>query len=452
MRSSIYPVTFFCLSVFSLVFSLAIAAETPMPLFAYQNKAVAAQPNAKSVLLNNAMKQAKVGQSINISLPDGKSLNLTVSEKQEMSNQTIVLQAANGDGVNMTLTIGRKATFGSISSEKVSYSIGFTPQTGQFLVNNLYRDAAAINLSNDMRFPPDFSQQKQRRSLQIETLPSNQEGAQDDKETQSGIGGIADMTLLVVYNPEFSAGFGDAQARIEQAIAFTNQALSSTGVSAQFLLAAAVEIDFSNSSTVGTLLTQSTNGIDAFSNLPALRNQFGADMVSVLSFRNDFAANGVAWVNGDNPNFAFSSTRLSPFCCDTVFAHELGHNLGSGHERDSANPTGDSCDDSFQPGGFTGFSCGHGVLGNFGTIMSRIRSNATSFNRFSNPSQNCNGLPCGIAQGQANAADNFTSFNTSAFLVEQFRANVNPIDPGPPDRPNEVIISPILPLLLDEED
>ena len=445
MRTFIYPVLFLCLSFFSF----AIAAKAPMSLFAYQNTAVKGKPSAKNVLLNSAIKKIEVGQSIDISLPDGTSLNLSVLEKQEMPNQTILVQATNGDGVQMTLTIGQKATFGSISSEEVSYSLGFTPQTGQILVNNLDSDSAPVNLSNDMRFPPDFAEQLKRRSLQTRNQASNQEGAENEKEKQSGVTGVADITLLAVYNPEFGSGFGDAQARIEQAIAFTNQALNTTGVSAQFRLAAAVEIDFDNSLSVGTLLDQSTNGVGAFSNLPALRNQFGADMVSVLSFRNDFSANGVAWLNGDNPNFAFSSIRLSPFCCDAVFAHELGHNLGSGHERDSANPTGDSCDDSFQPGGFTGFSCGHGVLGNFGTIMSRIRSNATSFNRFSNPNQSCNGLPCGIAQDQTNAADNFTSFNTSAFLVEQFRANVNPTDPRLPGNPNDAIISPILLLLLD---
>ena len=40
---------------------------------------------------------------------------------------------------------------------------------------------------------------------------------------------------------------------------------------------------------------------------------------------------------------------------------------------------------------------------------------------FSNPALNCNGEPCGIAQGQANAADNRTSFNITGPLVEAFR-------------------------------
>ena len=429
------------------------AASAPMTLFAYQNKAnsvgsladTMANTMAKPVTINKSLKSVVVGQQMDVELPNGERISLTVTSKSKRPNRTMVILASGSGDTQMRLTLGKKTCFGSITQGKLRFSVGFNPDAGQFVVDHQSPEFKSLTLENDMRFPPR-AEQTQNSAPADTSAQDIEQGIQQDKEEtekQKAFFITADITLLAVYSTEFAAGFGDPVARIQAAVDFTNQALSSTGIEAQFRLVATQEIDFSNDLGVSTLLDQATFGTGAFSALPELRNTVGADMVSVLSFRGDFAANGVAWVNGDNPDFAFSSTRLSPFCCDSVFAHELGHNLGSGHERASVNnsPAG-SCDAGFQPGGFNGFSCGHGVAGNFSTIMSR--NIGTSIDRFSNPNQSCNGLPCGVPQGQANAADNFTSFNISSLLIEQFRPNVF--------IPNGVIISPILPLLLDDEE
>lgn len=456
-------------SILFLVLCLGVllkaqAEDKIMTVFVEQSSPVAAQGSldmvdgAKSVTINRALKSATVGQNLLVELPDGNSLSLQLTKKERKPNRTVVIQATDANQTRLIITLGKRRNFGSINGPGFSYTLGFSKKSGQILMDNDKSRASEIRLDNDMRFPPRTSNklrlppQQQTEQLETNQTDTDQQTSNqtDTPEPQATVAAPADMTLLVVYSPEFAAGFGDPVSRIEQAIAFTNQALSDTGVDGQFRLVGAQEIDFDNSLTAGTLLTQATNGSNAFSSLPALRNEFGADMVSVLAYRSDFApnsdfaANGIAWVNGDNPNFAFSVTRLAAFCCDSVFAHELGHNLGSGHERASVSGnSGGSCDDSFQPGGFTGFSCGHGVNGNFDTIMSR--NVGASINRFSNPNQSCNGVPCGIAQSQQNSADNFTSFNISAFLIEQFRANI--ITP----RSGDVVIPPILNLLLDEE-
>ena len=427
----------------------AYANVNTFALFTEQNGSNASITHGKAVSINRSIKAAKIGQKITVDLLNGESLILTVTTKDRKANGTVVINATNSEQTSMILTIGKRQTFGSIDGPDFSYSLGFSPESGPLLMDNRNTDASRVRLENDMRFPPRTSNKPRLSEQQQAEKSKNKESndIQDSKpDSHELVNPPADMTMLVVYSPEFAAGFGnDPESRIEQAIAFTNVALTSTGIDAQFRLVGTQEIDFNNSLTAGTLLNQATFATGAFTSLPDLRNQFGADMVSVLAYRSDFApdsdfaANGVAWVNGDNPNFGFSVTRLSLFCCDSVFAHELGHNLGSGHERTSVsgNAPG-SCS-----GGFTGFSCGHGVSGNFDTIMSR--NVGTSINRFSNPSQRCNGLPCGIAQNQANAADNFTSFNISGFLVEQFRDNVT--SPSPSD----AVVPPFLFLLLDDD-
>ena len=440
MRTLTYVIFFSCFSCLASLFSVAMAADMPMSLFEYQNSKSIIDSNIKYLVINQELKSAQVGQKLELKLPTGARISVTISDRQTKANQTTVVRAVGKDDVQMLITIGEKASFGSIDSPDISYSLGFDPAGGQFLSNNLERAASFIDLENDMMFPPSAKQGFKK------TLP----------EPLLNSSAPADMTLMIVYSPEFGLGMGDPDTAIQQLVEFTNQSLSNTGVDGQFRLVAAVELDFDNELSNSTLLNQVTEGSGAFSSVPSLRNQVGADMVSVLSFSDTNSASGLAWVNGDNPDFAYSVRRLSPVCCSLVFAHELGHNLGSGHERDSVNPAAGSCDDGASRGGFNGFSCGYGVAGNFGTIMSRIQSNATSFNRFSNPNQICNGLPCGIAQGQANAADNFTSFNISAFLIEQFRPNVNPPTPEPnPRAPTSrnltAIIAPLVPLLLNDD-
>ncbi len=422
----------------------AVTKSEQMDLFNYPIQAKAQRSDSTTVEINPAIKSADAGQTLSIKLPNGDTHQLIVQSNERKNSGSRVIIAQGEDDLQLIMTVGKRATFASLNGPDMTYAVGFDPDSGLFIADTKDNEAS-VNYEGDMRFAPG-SQQRFKQGL-----PKSKARSSDLAEQQSNTASAADMTLLVVYSPEFGVGMGDPDARIEQLVAFTNQALANTGVEGQFRLVGAVELDFNNNLGIGTILDQATCLMPSFcantpfAGLANLRDSVGADMVAVLSFVGGFSAAGVAWVNGDSPAIAYSSTRLSPGCCDSVFAHELGHNLGSGHERDSVNPTLDSCDDGFQPGGFTGFSCGFGQSGNFGTIMSRIR-NGTRINRFSNPNQSCNGTPCGISQGQANAADNFTSFNTSVFLIEQFRPNVFVRPSG------NATITPIIPLLLDEDD
>lgn len=142
--------------------------------------------------------------------------------------------------------------------------------------------------------------------------------------------------------------------------------------------------------------------------------------MAVLPFLSGGSVSGIAWVNGDLEQYAYSVTQFAVWGSDSVFAHELGHNLGSGHERISANLSQSSpCS-----GGYTGYSCGHGN-GSEGTIMSYLIDAAWN-SVYSNPDLDCSGEPCGIPSVQSNSADNRTSFNITGPLIESFR--VDPTD------------------------
>lgn len=179
------------------------------------------------------------------------------------------------------------------------------------------------------------------------------------------------------------------------------------------------KINFNNAANTGDLLDDATDGVGSFSSVDALRNQYFADLVAVLPFKASGSIGGIAWISGNSAANAYSVSQFAPWGSDSLFAHEVGHNLGSGHERISANPNQpDPCD-----GGYTGYACGHGN-GAQGTIMSYLDDSAWSF-VFSNPDLDCDGEPCGIANGQNNATDNKSSFNITAPLVSSFRVDTS---------------------------
>jgi len=438
---------------FGLTISLVTSAHTtPVTLFSYSTqstelsqKAIGRAPldtsgQPQSIQLNANLRSMGAGQALAVTLPDGEALTLNVSQNKTLGNGDNVLLANDDRGTNLVLTLGAEASFGKLFGKQTSYSIGYDQSKGSILVDHTGAGAPTIELGDDGLVPNGIHPHNSAQG-QINNLP------QATEDTSR-------ITLLAVYTPEFAAGFTNAETRINQAIAFTNQSMVVSNIDIEFELVHAEQLSFNNNENNGTLLDEATNGEGIFSGVETLRDTHGADMVVVMRFQNSNSSSGIAWINGSNDQFAYSVVQLSPNCCDSVFAHELGHNLGSGHERASVNTNASSpCDFNF-----TGFSCGHGnSSAGWGTVMSRLNS-AQVNHVFSNPNIDCLGEPCGVPEGQANDADNASSFSISGPLVAAFRDDVATPEPpvAPPTTPStpnsEVPIPAIIPLLLEEED
>jgi len=438
------------LVIASLSISLSTSAElNNINLFSYvdhpsraSNSGIRQNTPEQPIILNPSLASVNSGQSIVISLAQEQDLALIVNKNKVLSNGDRLVKANDQTGNELLITIGQRASFGMLRGKDLNYHIGYKPGTGAYILNQKSFPSPTIDLGEDGRIPNDIDP-KNYVTPSLNLAKKHQQVRNKD--------GDSIITLLAIYTPEFASGFGAPETRINQAIEFTNSALTRSGIDIQFQLVHAELVNFDNNGDNGALLTSVTRGEDSFVNVPALRDTHGADMVTVLRFQNSNSSSGIAWINGNRENLAYSIVQLSPNCCDSVFAHELGHNLGSGHERDSANPgVANTCDFNF-----TGYSCGHGnQSAGWGTVMSRLNSSAVN-NVFSNPNLNCLGAPCGIPEGQVDQADNTQSFNISGPLIAAFRGDPVPVPtptPIAPPNPNgDIPIPAILPLLLDEE-
>ena len=387
-----------------------------------------AQGDVWHIELNDSLTQLSTGDQLQLPLPNGESVLVTIDSQQIASNGDTQL-TGDFDGGVFGITIGEKVAYGSITGPELNYSISITEPTAgglfqQILADNNSIPSGSVNLEQDFRIPPENKGDLSVLSSQaLKSLEARAAAA--SSQTQ--------IDIMVVYSREFGQANVSPRTRINELISFTNAAFTRSGIMIKLRLARAQQINFNNGANIGSNLDAATNASGAFSQLPQLRNQYGADMIAVLHSGTG-GASGVAWIGNGRANFAVSSTRLSTRCCNSVFAHELGHNLGSGHEHRSSNPNQGS------PCGFnwTGYACGHGDRSHpdrWGTIMSYLNDSAIGF-QFSNLDRDCLGFACGIREGQPNPADNRRSFNISRLVIQNYRKSVLP--PPPPPPPSEV--------------
>jgi hypothetical protein len=261
-----------------------------------------------------------------------------------------------------------------------------------------------IRQVNEAAHPPCGFGPRQR--LSSSTVRAAGAGAAVERDVQ------VTLDVMVVYTTEarIAAGGTDAMnALVQLFVAGANTTYANSLIHARMRLVYSGEVAYEESGSAGTDLNRLTFMNDGYlEEVHALRNQYGADVVSLLV--NDFQYCGIGWMYF-GPTRAFSVVDFG--CGSATFVHEVGHNMGCAHDRVNANAAG-----------HFSYSYGHRFTGVSGTQWRTVMSYApgTRIQNFSNPAVLHDGVSTGIPEGSANSADNARTVNQTAPNMANYRA------------------------------
>jgi hypothetical protein len=224
------------------------------------------------------------------------------------------------------------------------------------------------------------------------------------------------LDTLIIYSQGAETAYeGDVETRINYLVESTNKIYADSGLNVKLNPVKIQKYTMDDSTDSGTVLS----AIREDEEIQRIRNEVGADNVVIyrpyagdgmcgLAYQNNYLNDPEAtWVE----QYAYAHVSID--CGGYVTAHEVGHNTGLGHS---------AAQDS--TGAYT-YARGHGVQNNFTTVMAYEASyNGPKINKYSSPALDCNGLPCGIEEGEENEADAVKALLQTLPLVENFREHI----------------------------
>ncbi len=250
-------------------------------------------------------------------------------------------------------------------------------------------------------------------------------------------GGAADDTvqvdLLGLYSDELVAIRGSvdaAETEVINQVEIANQVHVDSGTRVRFSLSGLEQITVPagilNHPLLSALTNNSLEGID----VRELREAAAADLVFVLRpYQKGDPTCGTGWLvtselgrTNANPDLGYSISNVGTQCGSYVVPHELGHNLGSMHDREtSTNANG------VQYGAFP-YSFGYRQPGppGFATVMAYETAHEPWVGYFSSPTL----MACGASCGVADEADNVRSLEQVAPAVAAFRGPAGQVAPA----------------------
>jgi len=391
----------------------AAAQSRPPALFTVP----AAQADARPVVVNRHARRTRTLQA-RVAALDGASgtgnavvLNLfddvsftarrTAIERRGSNNYTWQGRLDGDRDGRATLVVNGAVVMGTVFTHGHTYEIA---STGNGLHEVRELDPASFPTDDPPLLAPD--------------IPP---GANQPAAVAPALDTTALIDVLVVWTPAARAAVGSSaamQSLVALAVANANTAYANSHIAAQLRLVYSAEVSFTETAPdiAGDLGKLATNGDGALDTVQTLRNQYAADVVSLIGtgYTSGSGACGIGYLMTTvSTGFASSAFNVVDQACaagNLSFAHEVGHNEGLHH--DPANASGQGA----YPYAF-GYQDPGGL---FRTVMSY--GSSTRIPYFSNPNITYGGKPTGVA----NAQDNARALNNTAATVASFRTAVAP--------------------------
>ncbi len=431
-------------------------------LISYKNKGAAIKREGAYTWYPVAISEAHALKAVvdgvmSIPSPDGSQVKVRYERHVESpdGNWTWIGRVIGGDQEQEAiLTFGEDAVYGSIP-QMAGAPLSLQTRGGQlYAVQTDLSKVKNPNNRTDMMVPPA---QALRSSLLAQA--SKAQVSQSAIETKAATAATT-VDVAIGYTAGFAAAQGGQSAAVTRLVFLVevgNQAFENSLITGAIRVVNALQINYTDTTTNKAALAELTgrNENNGVVTIPAslvplrdAREQYGADLaILVRNFQtpeNDGC--GIAWLNGsgqlpidpatdDDYGFAVisdgndtGSDGNSYFCAPETLIHELGHLMGSAHDRDNSKKA-----DGSQLFGRYPYSFGmktDAANGNFYTIMAYGDNNQNFYRTFSNPLVVKCGPSNNLACGVADQTDNARSLNQTIPVVAQFRVTVVPIAGG----------------------
>ena len=394
--------------------------------------------------------RALVAGGMTVTAPDGEHIHLQYQRHFEHPNGNWTWIGRDGHGGEAIVTFGEKAVFGSIPRRHGEELLLTTSDGGSWVVEADPGSQHHPGMRRpDYLVPPALAK----------TIAS---GPVIASASADPIASAAVPTVDVVlgYTSGFASEFGgssQAVTRLQNLVDITNEAYSNSRINARIRLVGTVAVSYVDATDNNDALekltgyqagTESTPGktipVDpAFNSLRAAREQYGADLVSLVRrFRTpENQGCGVAWLIGGKQSPIVASDAFWGYsvvsdhqpgvgdpdetdgntyiCRQETLAHELGHNMGQAHNSEDSDGT---------PGAHA-YSYGYRESSTTGfyTVMAYPLADSSQkpIRYFANPNvlDAWTGRPTGVA----NVSDNARSLAQTMPLIANFRAMVVPL-------------------------
>ncbi len=295
----------------------------------------------------------------------------------------------------------------------------WAPTIGSFQVRLLPDGGQVVREINSGAFP---------RCAVRGATPTDLSRGQSATQRGVPIGNCADdgsvIDLLVVYTEAAriaNGGTSGIEALISMAEAATNTPYLNSGITTTVNVVLTQEVVYAESGSPSLDRQRLTDPDDGFMDeVHDVRDLAGADVVTLLvNSLPGFCGIAHFSILAGNiavPSLGFNVVRADCAVDNFTFAHELGHNQGSRHNRGADNSDNGA------------FLYSHGYIepsGVFRTVMAVFTSGVDRVGHFSNPDVNFMGLPTGVPIGLPNSAHNAMSIDQTAFNVSNFRPSVS---------------------------